>query len=209
MTLSLDAALAECPVVAIVRGIRPDEVLDHAAALHHAGVRGMEVPLNSPDPIASIRRLAEAWGDRMAIGGGTVLTPERVEAVAQAGGRIIVSPNTDAAVIGRAVALGLDPAPGFSSPTEAFQALAAGARHLKLFPAVTYGPAHVKQIRAVLPEAAVVWAVGGVGPDHMADWWAAGARAFGLGGEIYRKGQSVAETAEKAARVVAAARRLA
>jgi 2-dehydro-3-deoxyphosphogalactonate aldolase len=208
MTLSLEAALAECPVVAIIRGVPPDEVLDHAEALYAAGVRGVEVPLNSPEPLESIRRLAEAFGDRMVVGAGTVLSGERVDAVKQAGGRIIVSPNTSCEVIRRAVELGLDPAPGFSTPTEAFMALEAGARHLKLFPAVSFGPAHVKQIRAVLPDHAVVWAVGGVGPDQMAEWWQAGARAFGLGGELYRKGQTPQETAQKAQRVVAAARAL-
>ncbi|HKR89040.1 MAG TPA: 2-dehydro-3-deoxy-6-phosphogalactonate aldolase [Phenylobacterium sp.] len=208
MRLKLDDALAECPVVAIVRGVRPDEILDHAEALHAAGVRGVEVPLNSPDPLASIRMLAEAWGDRMTVGGGTVLSAASVEDVANAGGRIIVSPNTAPAVITRAVELQLDPAPGFSTPTEAFAALAAGARHLKLFPAVTFGPAHVKQIKAVLPAEAVVWAVGGVGAEQMADWWAAGARAFGIGGDLYRPGQSPAETAQKARRVVEAARAL-
>jgi 2-dehydro-3-deoxyphosphogalactonate aldolase len=206
--MTLDEALAECPVVAIVRGVRPDEVLDHAEVLFAAGVRGIEVPLNSPDPLESIRRLARAYGDRMVVGAGTVLGAERVEAVAEAGGRIIVAPNTDPEVIGRAVALGLDPAPGFATATEAFAALAAGARHLKLFPAVTYGPGHLKQLKAVLPPTAIVWAVGGVGPDAMQAWWTAGARAFGLGGEIYHAGQSLAETAEKAARVVAAARAL-
>lgn len=208
MTLSLDDALAECPVVAIIRGVRPDEILDHAEALYAAGVRGVEVPLNSPDPLDSIRKLAAAWGERMVVGAGTVLSAASVEAVAGVGGRIIVSPNTAADVISRAVELGLDPAPGFSTPTEAFVALEAGARHLKLFPAVTYGPAHVKQIKAVLPPQAVVWAVGGVGPAQMAEWWAAGARAFGLGGELYRPGQAPAETAEKAKRVVEAVRAL-
>ncbi|WP_374472554.1 2-dehydro-3-deoxy-6-phosphogalactonate aldolase [Phenylobacterium sp.] len=206
--MTLDDALAHCPVVAIVRGIRTDEVLDHAAALLEAGVLGIETPLNSPDPIESIRKLAAEFGDRMAVGAGTVLTAERVDAVAAAGGRIIVSPNTQPAVIRRAVELGLDPAPGFATPSEAFAAIEAGAKHLKLFPAVTYGPAHVKQIKAVLPPEAVVWAVGGVGPDSMADWWAAGARAFGLGGELYRAGQTVAETREKAARVVEAVGKL-
>jgi 2-dehydro-3-deoxyphosphogalactonate aldolase len=206
--MTLDDALAECPVVGILRGVRPDEVLDHAEALFAAGVRGIEVPLNSPDPLDSIRRLAQTCGERMAVGAGTVLSAERVDAVADAGGRIIVAPNTSSEVIRRAVQLGLDPAPGFATATEAFNALEAGARHLKLFPAVTYGPAHLKQLKAVLPSAAVVWAVGGVGPDNMVDWWTAGARAFGLGGEIYRAGQSVAETTEKAARVVAAARAL-
>jgi 2-dehydro-3-deoxyphosphogalactonate aldolase len=208
MTLRLDDALAECPVVAIVRGVRPDEILAHAEALYQAGVRGVEVPLNSPQPIESIRRLAEAWGDRMAVGGGTVLTAGGVDDVAQAGGRIIVSPNTSCEVIGRAVELSLDPAPGFSTPTEAFLAIEAGAKHLKLFPAVTYGAAHVKQLKSVLPAEAVIWAVGGVGPEQMADWWAAGCRAFGIGGELYRPGQTPAETAEKAAGVVAAARGL-
>lgn len=208
MTLSLDDALAECPVVAIVRGVRPDEILDHAEALYAAGVRGVEVPLNSPDPLTSIAKLAEAWGDRMAVGGGTVLTAAGVDDVAKVGGRIIVSPNTNPAVIARAVELKLDPAPGFSTPSEAFTAIEAGARHLKLFPAVSFGPGHVKQLKAVLPSQAVVWAVGGVGPAQMADWWAAGARAFGLGGELYRAGQSPALTAENARRVVEAARAL-
>ena len=208
MTLKLDAALAECPVVAIVRGVTPDEILDHASALYTAGVRGVEVPLNSPNPLESIRRLAEAFGEQMAVGAGTVLTVQAVDEVARVGGRIIVSPNTSREVIAQAVKLELDPAPGFSTPTEAFAAIEAGAKHLKLFPAVTYGPAHVKQIKAVLPPEAVVWAVGGVGPAQMADWWAAGARAFGLGGELYRPGQSPAQTAENARRVVDAVRAL-
>lgn len=206
--MRLEDALAACPVVAIVRGVRPDEVVEIAQALYDAGVRGVEVPLNSPDPIASIRRLAETFGDRMACGAGTVLESSQVDAVAEAGGTIIVSPNTNAEVIGRAVALGLDPAPGFATATEAFQAIAAGARHLKLFPAVTYGPAHLRQLKAVLPPDAVVWAVGGVGPATMADWWDAGARAFGLGGEVYRAGQTATETRAKAEAVVAAARGL-
>ena len=204
--MNLDAALLECPVVAIVRGVRPDEVLDHAAALYDAGLRGIEVPLNSPDPLQSVRVLAEAFGARMVVGAGTVLTVSQVEAVAAAGGRITVSPNTDAQVIARAVALGLDPAPGFATATEAFAAIAAGARHLKLFPAATYGPGHLRQLKAVLPANVMVWAVGGVGPDNLAEWWAAGARAFGLGGELYRAGQTVAETTVKAQQVMAAIR---
>ena len=206
--MKLDAALLDCPVVAIVRGVRPDEVLDHAAALYEAGVRGIEVPLNSPDPLESVRLLADAFGARMVVGAGTVLTVRQVEAVAQAGGRIIVSPNTAPSIISRAVALGLDPAPGFATATEAFAAIDAGARHLKLFPAATYGPGHLRQLRAVLPADAVVWAVGGVGPANMAEWWAAGARALGLGGELYRAAQSVAETIAKAEQVMAAVRDL-
>ena len=206
--MTLDEALAECPIVAIVRGIRPDEVLDHVAALFDAGVRGVEVPLNSPEPLESIRRIVETFGDRMIVGAGTVLTADRVDAVAGVGGRIIVSPNTSPEVISRAVTLELDPAPGFATATEAFAAYEAGARHLKMFPALTYGPAHLKQLKAVLPADAVVWAVGGAGPDNMAEWWAAGARAFGLGGELYRAQQPASETAAKAARAVGAARGL-
>lgn len=202
--MNLDAALLQCPVVAIVRGVRPEEVLDHAEALYDAGVRGIEVPLNSPDPLKSVRLLADAFGARMVVGAGTVLTPDQVEAVANAGGRIIVSPNTAPVVIARAIALGLDPVPGFATATEAFAAIAAGARHLKLFPAATYGPGHLRQLKAVLPPDVVVWAVGGVGPANIAEWWAAGARAFGLGGELYRAGQSIAETVSKARRVMAA-----
>lgn len=206
--MTLDEALGECPVVAIVRGIRPEEAVEHGWALYEAGIRGMEVPLNSPEPIESIRRLSEAFGDRMVTGAGTVLHAADVEPVAQAGGRIIVSPNTSCEVIARAVALKLDPAPGFATATEAFMAIEAGARHLKLFPAVTYGPAHLKQLKAVLPAETVVWAVGGVGAEDLAGWWAAGARAFGLGGELFRPGQPVSETAEKAKRVIEAVRRL-
>lgn len=206
--MTLDEALAICPVVAIVRGVTPEEAPSIAGALYEAGVRGVEVPLNSPNPVESIRRLAGEFGDRMACGAGTVLQPAQVDEVAKAGGVIIVSPNIRAAVIARALELGLDPAPGFATASEAFQALDAGARHLKLFPAVTYGPAHLRQLKAVLPKLAIVWAVGGVGANEMADWWAAGARAFGIGSELYKPGQSAQETLRKARGVVAAARLL-
>ena len=206
--MRLDEALAVCPVVAIVRGIKPDEVLAHAEAMYAAGVRGIEVPLNSPSPLESINRLCQAFSDRMVVGAGTVLRPEKVSQVAAAGGTLIVSPNVSLGVIGRSLALGLDPAPGFATATEAFQATDAGARHLKLFPAVTYGPAHVRQLRAVLPPEVKIWAVGGVAAEDFADWWAAGARAFGLGGELYKAGQDPEQTFEKAKVVVDAARAL-
>ncbi|HSV03290.1 MAG TPA: 2-dehydro-3-deoxy-6-phosphogalactonate aldolase [Phenylobacterium sp.] len=206
--MTLDEAIEEAPVVAIVRGVRPDEILDHAQALYDAGVRGVEVPLNSPEPIESIRRLSERFGERMVTGGGTVLRAQDVERIAAAGGRIVVAPNTAPEVIRRAVALGLDPLPGFATPSEAFTAIEAGARRLKLFPAATYGPGHVKQLKAVLPAEVSIWAVGGVGAEDLAAWWAAGVRAFGLGGELYRAGQSVAETSDKARRVIAAVRGL-
>ena len=199
--MTLDEALGACPLIAILRGVRPDEVLDHARALYSAGIRAIEVPLNSPDPLDSVARLANTFGDTCVIGAGTVLSVAQVEAVFAAGGKLIVSPNADAAVIGRTMALGMYSAPGVGTATEAFAAIAAGARHLKLFPAATYGPGHLKQLRAVLPPEIAVLAVGGVGPDAMADWFAAGARGFGLGSELYKAGQSVAETAEKACHV--------
>lgn len=205
--MTLEDALAEVPVIAILRGVRPDEIDAHAEALHAAGVRVVEVPLNSPDPLASIARLA-AWKGRLVFGAGTVLSPERVDAVAEAGGEIIVSPNTDAAVIRRAVERGLPPLPGFATATEAFTAVGAGARHLKLFPASSMGSAHLKALKAVLPPEVQVHAVGGVGPAAFAEWRAAGAAGFGLGSEVYKLGQSPAETAAKARACVEAARTL-
>jgi 2-dehydro-3-deoxyphosphogalactonate aldolase len=207
--MTLDEALAHSPMVAILRGVKPDEVIDISQALYEAGIRGVEVPFNSPDPLVSIERLAKTFGDRMVCGAGTVLTPEQVSQVADVGGKIIVSPNTNQAVIRKTVELGLYPAPGFATLSEAFAAVEAGATHLKLFPAVTYGPSHVRQMKAVLPKTAVVWAVGGVGAADMAEWWAAGCRAFGIGGEIYKVGQTPEETAVKAKALVEAASRLA
>ena len=206
--MRLDEALSEMPVVAILRGVRPDEVVAIAEALYAEGIRGVEVPLNSPSPYDSIARLAFELGSRMACGAGTVLTAQHVSEVGKAGGTIIVSPNTDPEVITQALSLGLDPAPGFATATEAFRAIAAGARHLKLFPAATYGPGHVKQLRAVLPPEITVWAVGGVGPSQMADWWSAGARAFGIGSDIYAPGRTASEVATRAREIVAAARML-
>jgi len=206
--MTLDEALARSPIVAILRGVRPEEVLDIAEALFGAGVLAVEVPLNSPEPFESVRRLAEAFGTRMACGSGTVLNAADVEQSAEAGARLIVAPNTDTAVIRRAVELGLDPAPGFATASEAFAAIGAGARHLKLFPAATYGPGHLRQLKAVLPPDVVVWAVGGVGAGDLKPWWDAGARGFGIGSEIYKPGQTAAETAAKAAALVDAARAL-
>ena len=206
--MTLDEAMNFCPVIAILRGVRPDEVLDHADALAAAGVRAIEVPLNSPDALVSIIRLADALGGDCLCGAGTVLTVAEVDAVATTGARLIVSPNTAPAVIARAVELGLTPVPGIATATEAFAAIEAGARHLKLFPARTYGPDHLRQLRAVLPAEVAVLAVGGVGPADMAAWWAAGARGFGLGSELYRPGQTPTDTTAKARRAVAATREL-
>lgn len=196
--MTLEDALLACPAVAIIRGVTPPEVAAIGEALYAGGLRAVEVPLNSPDPIQSIAALSKAFKGRMVVGAGTVLRPEQVEMVAAAGGTLIISPNTNPAVIARAVSLGLTPAPGFATATEAFTAISAGATHLKLFPAVTYGPAHVRQLKAVLPPAVVTWAVGGVGAGDFLDWWAAGVRAFGIGSELYKVGQSAEATFEKA-----------
>jgi len=204
--MTLDEALAECCVVAILRGIKPDEALDHVQALFDAGIRVVEVPLNSPDPLESISRVAKAFGDRMVVGAGTVLTEAQVDAVHATGGKLIVSPNVDVGVIRRTVALGLWSAPGFATASEAFAAIHAGARHLKLFPATTFGPGHLKQLNAVLPPEITVLAVGSVGAGNMAGWLTAGARAFGIGGELYRPGQTLADTAARARAVVLAAK---
>ncbi|OYX36517.1 MAG: 2-dehydro-3-deoxy-6-phosphogalactonate aldolase [Caulobacterales bacterium 32-69-10] len=199
----MDEALAQMPIIAILRGVKPDEILAVAEALYSAGVRVLEVPLNSPEPLDSIARLKAMTG-RVVYGAGTVLGPGAVDAVAQAGGKLIVSPNTDPAVIRHAVECGMVPMPGFASATEAFCALAAGARYLKLFPASTYGPRHLKALKAVLPAEAVVQPVGGVRLDEMPAWWAAGARGFGLGGSLYKPGFTPAQVKEAALAAVAA-----
>ncbi len=204
--MTLDEALDACPIVAILRGVTADEVVGIAEALFEAGVRAIEVPLNSPRPLDSIARLAKAATGRMIVGAGTVLTLEEARSVAEAGGVLCVSPNTDVAVIAGAVELGLTPAPGFATASEAFAAIGAGARHLKLFPASTYGPGHLKALAAVLPTGVKVLAVGGVGASDAAAWRGVGAAGLGLGSELYRPGQSVSETLELARRAVGAAR---
>ena len=202
--MRVDEALARTPVVAILRGVTPAEVVGVGEALVAAGIVVIEVPLNSPEPIESIRRLAQALGERAVCGAGTVLSAADVDAVADVGGKVIVTPNTDAEVIRRTRARGLEPMPGFATPTEAFAAYAAGSRRLKLFPAATYGPGHLQQIKAVLPADVSVLAVGGVKPETMGEWIAAGVEGFGIGGELYKPGQRAAETAAKAAAVMAA-----
>lgn len=204
--MTLDEALAECPIVAILRGVTPDAVAAICEALFEAGVRAVEIPLNSPDPLLSLTLAARTVAGGMICGAGTVLGAEQVDAVRGAGGGFIVSPNVDADVISRSIAQGLPPIPGFATATEAFAAAAAGARRLKLFPAATYGPAHLRALKAVLPPDMPILAVGGVGPAEMPAWRAAGAAGFGLGSELYRPGQTAAETLIKACGAVAVAR---
>ena len=194
----------ECPLVAIIRGVRPDEAEATAAALYEAGIRIIEVPLNSPEPLESIWIIAEAFGDRALVGAGTVLDPVDVPKVARAGGRLIVSPNTNLAVIEATVAAGLVSSPGYFTPSEAFTAIHAGAHSIKLFPAEAASPAVLKSHRAVLPKGVPIIVVGGVTPESIHGWLEAGADGFGLGGALYKAGQDVGTTLEKARAFVAA-----
>lgn len=191
-------------LTAILRGIRPHEIIDVAAALLERGVHAIEVPLNSPEPLDSIQRLAAAFGERCLCGAGTVLQVAQVDQVHAAGGRLLVAPNTDAAVIARALALGMVPMPGMASATEAFAAIAAGATELKLFPASSYGPGHLRALRAVLPPQVRVHAVGGVDEHNAGQWLEAGVDGFGLGGNLYRPGMSAAEVGARADAFLAA-----
>jgi 2-dehydro-3-deoxyphosphogalactonate aldolase len=194
----LQRRMAECPLVAIIRGVTPGEAEGVGAAIYEAGIRIIEVPLNSPDPLRSISALARTLGDRALIGAGTVLTAECVGRVRDAGGRIIVSPSTKTSVIEATVAAGMISSPGFYTPSEAFEALDAGAHALKLFPAEAASPGVVKAIRAVLPKDVPLLVVGGVSPDNMRSYLDAGAQGFGLGSGLYAAGRSPADVAERA-----------
>ena len=182
--------LGECPLVAIIRGVTPGEAAAIGDVLYDEGIRIIEVPLNSPDPLASVRALAERLGDKALIGAGTVLDAADVQRVRDAGGRLIVSPNTDLQVIEATARLGMVSSPGYFTPSEAFAALRAGAHVLKFFPAEAATPAVVKGQRAVLPKHVPLLVVGGIRPDNMRPWLEAGANGFGLGSGIYKPGQS-------------------
>ncbi|WP_016855742.1 2-dehydro-3-deoxy-6-phosphogalactonate aldolase [Halomonas smyrnensis] len=192
------------PLIGILRGITPDEAVDVGEALLAAGLDRLEVPLNSPEPLESIRRLAEALGDRAAVGAGTVLTPEQVRDVHAAGGRLIVSPNCRPAVIEETRRLGMASYPGIVTPSEAFDALDAGATALKLFPAVQVGLEGMKAVRAVLPAGTALYAVGGIGVDNFAQWRAAGVDGAGLGSALYKPGLGAEEVGERARQLVEA-----
>ena len=200
----LAAALERCPLVAILRGITPEEVEAVGAALLAAGFVIIEVPLNSPQPLRSIERLAAACGERALVGAGTVTAEREVAEVAAAGGRLIVMPHGDVAVIRRAKAAGLFCLPGFATPTEAFAAIAAGADALKLFPAEANPPPVLKSLKAVLPPPIPVLPVGGITPERMAEYRAAGAAGFGLGSALYKPGMAAAEVGRRAAAFMAA-----
>jgi len=198
-----DTALRQCPLIAILRGVRPDEVVDIGKALVGAAFRIIEVPLNSPEPFESITRLARALAGQAVIGAGTVLRAAQVAEVQAAGGTLVISPNTNTNVIAATAHAGLVSLPGFATPSEAFAALEAGATALKLFPAEGTTPAVLKAMRAVLPAGVRVLPVGGIMPQNMAGWLAAGATGFGLGSALYTPGLSAVEVGVRARQFIA------
>jgi 2-dehydro-3-deoxyphosphogalactonate aldolase len=197
---------AEHALVAILRGVEPERVVGIAEVLYAAGIRIMEVPLNSPDPYASIAALTVSAHPGCLIGAGTVLNTEQVQRTHEAGGRLIVAPNCDAEVIREALRLGMQVMPGVATATEAFAAVQAGARHLKLFPAISYGPRHLQALRVVLPADVRLYPVGGIGAADIPAWVAAGAAGFGLGSELFRPAYSLAEIEQRARQLCAAYR---
>ena len=200
----LDSALDTCGLIAILRGLRPAEAASIGAALHAAGIRVIEVPLNSPEPFESIRILRRALPEDCVVGAGTVLSPAQVPELRAAGGQLAVMPHGDPAVIRAARAEGLWVMPGVATPTEAFAALAAGATALKLFPAEALPPAVVRAWSAVLPPGTRLVPVGGVTAESLGPYLAAGAAAFGIGSSVYRPGATAADVGARAGELVAA-----
>lgn len=204
--MDLRAALDRCPLVAILRGLPPAEALPVGEALVAAGITVIEVPLIAPEPLRSIATLVESLGERALVGASLVTDPAQLDGIAEAGARLAASPHTDPALIARTKTLGLASLPGVMTPSEAFAALRAGADALQLFPAQTTSPSALAALRTVLPPETIVLPVGGIAPDEMGHWWAAGARGFGLGGALYRPGRSARAVADRARACVAAVR---
>ena len=202
---SLPDYFSPLPLVAILRGLTPQEAIPIAEVLYEIGFRVIEVPLNSPQPFDSIAAIAKRFGDDTLVGAGTVLQIDDVNRVYDAGGKLIVMPHADVAIIRAAKKLGMICTPGIATPTEGFVALAAGADGLKTFPAEMLTPPVVKALRAVFPKNVIMIPVGRIAPESMADFWRAGARAFGLGSALYRPGASVDAVRIAAARFVEAA----
>jgi 2-dehydro-3-deoxyphosphogalactonate aldolase len=201
-----DPSPGEPGLIAILRGIVPGRALGVAEVLYAAGFRAIEVPLNSPEPFASIAALAGGLPADCLVGAGTVLDAEDVRRTHAAGGRLVVAPNFDAGVVAEAVRMAMQVLPGIATATEAFAALRAGATQLKLFPASTYGPRHLQALRTVLPKGVGILPVGGVAADQIADWLAAGAAGFGFGSELFRPDYSIADIARRAQLTVQAFR---
>jgi len=189
---------SQCPLVAIIRGVTPGEAAAIGRSLVDGGIRIVEVPLNSPEPFSSIERIVAELGEEALVGAGTVLDPGDVARVRDCGGRLVVSPNTNADVIGATVEAGMVSSPGIFTPSEAFVAIEAGAHALKLFPAEAASPRVVKALRAVLPRDIPLLVVGGVTPDSVGGWLESGADGFGLGGGLYKPGQSAGQTLARA-----------
>ena len=186
------------PLVAILRGLPAEDAASVGAALFEAGFPAVEVPLNRPGALQAIATLTAMAPAGTLIGAGTVMSPQDVQAVAEAGGRLIVCPHCDPAVIDQAVTLGLWCVPGVGTASEAFTALRHGAHGLKLFPAEVWGPRGLKALKAVLPEGTSLWPVGGVAADNLAQWIAAGATGFGIGGQLYQPGDSAQTVGQRA-----------
>lgn len=201
---AFDAAVRRCPLIAILRGVTPAEVVSIGEAVLDAGFTLIEVPLNSPDPLDSIARLARAFAGRAVVGAGTVLEEQEVDAVQTAGGTMVISPNASLDVIERTAREGLVSLPGIATPSEAFAALRAGATALKLFPAEGASPAVLKAMRAVLPAGLRVFPVGGITPDNLSGWLKAGAVGFGLGSALYTPGATPEQVSIRARKFVAA-----
>ncbi|EBZ2912593.1 2-dehydro-3-deoxy-6-phosphogalactonate aldolase [Salmonella enterica subsp. enterica serovar Mesbit] len=194
------------PLIAILRGITPDDVLAHVGAVVDAGFDAIEIPLNSPQWEKSISSVVKAYGGRALIGAGTVLKPEQVDQLAGMGCKLVVTPNIQPEVIRRAVSYGMTVCPGCATATEAFAALDAGAQALKIFPSSAFGPGYISALKAVLPPDVPLFSVGGVTPENLAQWIKAGCVGAGLGSDLYRAGQSVERTAQRATAFVNAYR---